>query len=255
MKKSHWIRRIGAAVLAGTLSLGSPGAVLASDAGSTSRSEDLPFEMILDINARQQPVYDGYSQYVDAYRVSDQDTFHISVNSGDVDLSQASMDYLVITYDEEGTQVSQECSVYGLKEGEHYPVVRQETVTRESAAGTLYNTLNRCYTIRFNFGDTGENVYFQVLPEKEAAQYKNLILGKWERNVMGTRYLYNDHYLKSWALLNGQWYFFDDDGYLLRGWQEYKDDWYYLDRSSGRMMVSCTVDGYEIDSNGIADRD
>ena len=49
--------------------------------------------------------------------------------------------------------------------------------------------------------------------------------------------------------------FFDDSGYLLRGWQQYKDDWYYLDRGSGRMAVSCTVDGYVIDEDGIADRD
>ena len=255
MKKLRWMNRVGALALAGILSVTSAGAVLASDAGSASQNGDLPFEMILDMNVRQQPVYDGYSQYVDAYRVSDEDTFHIVPDSADVVLSQASMDYLVITYDEEGTQISQECSVYGLEAGVHYPVVRPETVARETAAGTLYSTLDRCYTIRFNFGDTGENVYFQVLPEMEAAQYKNLILGKWDRTARGTRYFYNDHYLKSWAMLNGQWYFFDDSGYLLRGWQQYKDDWYYLDRGSGRMAVSCTVDGYVIDEDGIADRD
>ena len=121
MKKLHWMNRVGALALAGILSVTSAGAVLASDAGSASQNGDLPFEMILDMNVRQQPVYDGYSQYVDAYRVSDEDTFHIVPDSADVDLSQASMDYLVITYDEEGTQISQECSVSAW---------RRESITR-----------------------------------------------------------------------------------------------------------------------------
>ena len=94
-----------------------------------------------------------------------------------------------------------------------------------------------------------------MLPETEASQYKNLILGKWEKDSVGSRYLYNGQYLKSWALINGQWYFFGDDGYLLRNWQQYKGDWYYLDRSSGRMMTNCTIDGYEIGEDGIADRE
>ena len=255
MRRKHWFSRIGSLALAGLLGLGCPGMALASDAGSAAGTQDLPFEMVLDLNTRQQPVYDGFSQYVDAFRVSEEDTFHISVVSSDVDLTQASMDYLVITYDEEGTQISQECTVYGLETGTNYPVIRPETVSREKAAGTLYNTLDRCYTIRFNYGEGQESFYFQVLPETEASQYKNLILGKWEKDSVGSRYLYNGQYLKSWALINGQWYFFGDDGYLLRNWQQYKGDWYYLDRSSGRMMTNCTIDGYEIGEDGIADRE
>lgn len=255
MRKTHWISRICSLVLAGTVSLGSFSTALASDSGSEVKTKDLPFEVILDINTRQQPVYDGYSQYVDAYRVSEEDTFRIKASSSGVDLSQASMDYLVITYDEEGTQINQECTVYGLEEGTHYPVIRPETISREKAAGSLYHLLDRCYTIRFNYGNGQRSYYFQVLPKEEAGKYKNLILGRWDRDSIGNRYLYNDHYLKAWAMINGQWYFFDDKGYMLRGWQQYKGDWYYLDRSSGRMVTSCTIDGYEIDENGIADRE
>ena len=122
MRRKHWFSRIGSLALAGLLGLGCPGMALASDAGSAAGTQDLPFEMVLDLNTRQQPVYDGFSQYVDAFRVSEEDTFHISVDSSDVDLTQASMDYLVITYDEEGTQISQECTVYGLETGTNYPV-------------------------------------------------------------------------------------------------------------------------------------
>lgn len=254
MRKDGWISRCCSLVLTGILSLASPIAALASDAGSSASLPDLPFEAVLDINTRMQPVYDGYSQYVDAFRVSENDTFHVFTDNGNVDLEQVSVDYLVVTYDEEGTQISQECTVYGLEEGEHYPVVRPETVSRERAAGTLYHTLDRCYIIRFNYAGQQEELYFQVLSPDEASQYKNLVLGKWEKEAAGTRYLYNDHYLKSWALINGQWYLFDDNGYLLRNWQQYKGDWYYLDRSTGRMAVDCVVDGYKIDEDGVADR-
>ena len=94
MRRKHWFSRIGSLALAGLLGLGCPGMALASDAGSAAGTQDLPFEMVLDLNTRQQPVYDGFSQYVDAFRVSEEDTFHISRCGFDSGLHGLSGNYL-----------------------------------------------------------------------------------------------------------------------------------------------------------------
>ena len=89
----------------------------------------------------------------------------MSRNNNEVKLDDVVLDYRIITYDKEGTQVSQECTVYGLEEGVHYPVVRPETVEREKAAGNLYEYLNRCYVVEFCYGDARSSMYFSVFPK------------------------------------------------------------------------------------------
>ena len=98
---------------------------------------------------------------------------------------------------------SQECTVYGLQEGVSYPVVRQETVERESRKGKLYDDLNRCYTLQFTYGDQSKTYYFIMVPEDDMDQYRNVLRGNWEQSVRGYRYKYQDDYLKSWGLING----------------------------------------------------
>lgn len=249
MKASGIIRRLWGAALAALLAL--PSSVTAQASQPGAAKGDIPFEVILDINSRQQPVYDGYTQYVKAYRVSPEDTFHVVKDSYDVDLSSVVMDYFIITYGEEGTQISQECTVYGLEEGYSYPLVRQETVAREEAAGQLYDHLSRCYVLKFTVGDQSESFYFQLFSPEHIDEYRNLIKGNWKQDTKGTRYWYEGDYLKSWALINGAWYLFGDDGYMDRGWQEYKGEWYYLDKADGKMRTDCIVDGYQIDESGV----
>ena len=53
--------------------------------------------MILDINNRKTPIYDGYTQYVDGHRASDEDTFHVSRNNNEVKLDDVVLDYRIIT--------------------------------------------------------------------------------------------------------------------------------------------------------------
>ena len=65
-------------------------------------------------------------------------------DKNDINLDDVTMNYYLITYDGE-TQKYLECTVTGLKEGTHYPIVRPETVEREKNAGGLYDTLDRCY--------------------------------------------------------------------------------------------------------------
>lgn len=222
----------------------------ASDSSAGS-SDGLPFEMVLDINSRKTQVYDGYSQYVDGWRVCPEDTFHLYVPEKGVDLSQVVLDYMILSYGEEGTQVLQEFTIQGLEENENYPVVRSETIARESARGKLYDNLNRCYTLRFTYGGQSETYYFHLVPEEDMEQYRNLLRGSWKRGASGNQYFYGDEYIRSWGLINGTWYYFGDDGYQRKGWLEYKGQWYFLDRDSGEMRTSCTIDGYTINSDGV----
>lgn len=250
MRRNSLIRRLAALVLAGAMSLAPAFPAMASD-GSAGSKNSMPFEVILDINNRKTPIYDGYSQYVDGNRASEEDTFHVVKTSNDVNLADVVMDYRILTFDGEGTQVSQECTVYGLEEGVHYPVVRPETVERESRKARLYDTLNRCYTLEFSYDGQAKTYYFVMVPEEDMDQYRNVLRGNWEQNTGGFRYKYDKDYLKSWVLINSNWYLFGDDGYMKKGWQEYKGEWYYLDRDSGQMRTNCTIDGYEIDGRGV----
>ena len=242
MRRNSLIKRLTALTVTGILCLSSAFGSWAADGSKGS----LPFEVILDINNRKTPIYDGYTQYVDGHRASDEDTFHVSRENNDVKLDDVVLDYRIITYDKEGTQVSQECTVYGLEEGVSYPVVRQE-----SRKGKLYDDLNRCYTLQFTYGDQSKTYYFIMVPEDDMDQYRNVLRGNWEQSVRGYRYKYQDDYLKSWGLINGQWYLFNDEGYMQKGWQQYKGEWYFLDRSSGQMRTNCTVDGYDINGSGV----
>ena len=177
MRRNSLIKRLAALTVTGILCLSSAFGSWASDGSRGS----LPFEVILDINNRKTPIYDGYTQYVDGHRASDEDTFHVSRNNNEVKLDDVVLDYRIITYDKEGTQVSQECTVYGLQEGVSYPVVRQETVERESRKGKLYDDLNRCYTLQFTYGDQSKTYYFIMVPEDDMDQYRNVLRGNWEQ--------------------------------------------------------------------------
>ncbi len=213
-------------------------------------TEQVPVSLQMDVNSRRTSVYDGYGTYVEAVRASEYDTFTVSADSGDVVLSDIKMNYYIITYNGV-TSKYLECTVNGLEEGKHYPVIRPETAEREKEAGCLYDTLERCYMIELCRGDERSRFYFSVFPEEEMAEYRRFYLGNWEQDGRGYRYRYREEYFVSWAYLKDAWYYFGKDGYMLTGWQQYKGNWYYLDRVSGAMKSSCVVDGYRLDENGV----
>ena len=114
------------------------GSTFSSQAGSSFK-KDVPLTLHMDINNRQTPVYDGYTSYVMGNRTCENDTFTVTKNTDQVDLGDVTLSYYLITYNG-GTEKNLECRVYGLKEGEHYPVIRPETFSREKASG-MYMTL------------------------------------------------------------------------------------------------------------------
>lgn len=52
----------------------------------------------------------------------------------------------------------------------------------------------------------------------------------WYRNVDGS-YIQSD-----WQTIDGERYYFDEDGWMLSGWLQLEDDWYYLD-GSGALCI------------------
>ena len=90
-----------------------------------------------------------------------------------------------------------------------------------------------------------------LLPEEDMGNYRNILLGKWNKDMRGWRYLYQDEYLTSWALINDKWYFFNTDGYMQTGWITVDGKEYYLDPESGAMYENTvTPDGYFVGPDG-----
>lgn len=52
-----------------------------------------------------------------------------------------------------------------------------------------------------------------------------------------------------WRMVDGQWYYFDNNGYMKVGWIQDQGKWYYL-CGSGAMAKNTTIDGYVLDYNG-----
>ena len=129
-------------------------------------------------------------------------------------------------------------------------MVRPETFSRESEKGDVYDSLKRCYMVEFSKDDERKEYYFTMAPETDMAAYRNIHLGKWEKDVKGWRYQYQGEYLTSWAKINDKWYLFGMDGYMLTGWQDSMGALYYLNPSDGVMMTNCTIDGRRLDGSG-----
>lgn len=64
------------------------------------------------------------------------------------------------------------------------------------------------------------------------------------------KYYENETYVTGWKLLDGKWYYFDQNGNLEKEkWIKYKDKWYYIDYY-GIMTQDMVVDGYYINKDG-----
>ena len=54
-----------------------------------------------------------------------------------------------------------------------------------------------------------------------------------------------------WYKVYSKWYYSNSNGVMQTGWLNDNGTWYYLN-SSGEMVTNTIIDGWKIDSNGIA---
>lgn len=119
--------------------------------------------------------------------------------------------------------------------------------------------------------------YAYSLGLKEYKEYKTTNYKEgWNQNATGWWYCTSVEnytwYSSCWQLIDGQWYYFNKDGYALsNSWLLWENNWYYLKEncqmaktgwmkidgkwyyfsSTGALYVNCkTPDGYIVDSNG-----
>lgn len=83
-----------------------------------------------------------------------------------------------------------------------------------------------------------------TVKEEESTQAQSLepvsdILGEWTGEDVDSRYRLTDgRFLEnSWLSYDREWYYLDENGYPLTGWQKIKGKWYYFGECTGRMAV------------------
>lgn len=72
---------------------------------------------------------------------------------------------------------------------------------------------------------------------------------EWKQDSTGWWNTEGSSWSVGWKEIDGEWYYFDSNGYMKTGWIQYDGKWYYL-YSSGAMAKNTTIDGYTVDSNG-----
>ena len=72
-------------------------------------------------------------------------------------------------------------------------------------------------------------------------------------NDNGNWYYLNDNgsMATGWYKVDSNWYYSNSNGVMQTGWLNDNGTWYYLN-SSGEMVTNTIIDGWKIDSNGIA---
>lgn len=74
---------------------------------------------------------------------------------------------------------------------------------------------------------------------------------EWKQDGTGWWYSEGQKYDTGWNEIDGEWYYFDNNGYMKTGWiQQAKNNWYYLN-DSGVMAKNTTINGYVLDSVGV----
>ena len=72
----------------------------------------------------------------------------------------------------------------------------------------------------------------------------------WKLNNGTFSYLVQGRKYTGWAKLDGEWYYFDNNGVMKTGWIQDGGNWYYL-YNNGKMAHDTTIDGYYLNSSGV----
>lgn len=82
---------------------------------------------------------------------------------------------------------------------------------------------------------------FTIVPIGASAEWKHDSNGWWNAE--------ESSYSVGWKEISGNWYYFDNNGYMKTGWIKYNNKWYYLN-NDGSIAKNTTIEGYILDSNG-----
>lgn len=123
----------------------------------------------------------------------------------------------------ETTGTSLDLGAYIKAEGDYYYAVRAKGKTTEE----------RKYLL------TGEYVNSEDVLTMDSGELGD-IGGSWHNDQKGRRYRLasGDTPSAQWLMVMGEWYYFDEDGYVVTGWFEDKEStlWYYMD-DQGKMSL------------------
>jgi hypothetical protein len=73
---------------------------------------------------------------------------------------------------------------------------------------------------------------------------------EWKHDSNGEWYTEGNSWATGWREINGDWYYFDSNGYMKTGWLQDGDNWYYF-YSYGSMAKNTTIDGYLLGPDGV----
>lgn len=92
---------------------------------------------------------------------------------------------------------------------------------------------------------------------------------EWRQASNGWWYAQEGTYATGWKQIDGQWYYFDSNGYMNTGWEQIGGQWYYFDSnghmntgwindngnwyytySDGAMAHDCYIESYYLNSSG-----
>ena len=117
-------------------------------------------------------------------------------------------------------------------------------------------TVNKDYTMTIeNNTEPGE----ATITVTGQGDFKNTLVKTFRINRVGweekdgLKYYYNGELSKGITEIDGEKYFFDEDGVMQTGWQKVGDDYYCFDRIDGFLMTDGQVDGINVDAEGKAE--
>lgn len=71
----------------------------------------------------------------------------------------------------------------------------------------------------------------------------------WKSDSNGWWYTEGNSYAIGWTKISGQWYYFDNNGYMKTGWLQDGGNWYYF-YGEGAMAHDTTIDGCYLNNSG-----
>ena len=95
----------------------------------------------------------------------------------------------------------------------------------------------------------------KYFPLNDFKQLKEINKGEWIQDNKGWWYKHSDgtYTTKDFELIDGEWYYFDYKGYVVKGWLHLtSNNQDYLFDSNGHMYHDCEAYGYKFYSNGHA---